>query len=207
MSKLVMIGAGGHCKSVLESARSMRQFDEIVITDKIIPAGSEIHGCKIVGNDEKLIELRQNGFDNAFVAVGFIESSELRDSLILLARKLGFVFPVIIDYSAIISPFVKIGEGSFIGKRAVLNSDTTVGNHCIINTGAIIEHDCCIGDNCHISVGTVVCGGTNVGCNTFIGAGSTVIQGLTIGNNSVIGAGSLVLNSKNDNFKGYGIIS
>ena len=70
---------------------------------------------------------------------------------------------------------MQLGEGIFIRKRPVLNSDVKVGNMCIINTGAIIEHESYIGDFSHISIGVILCGNVFINKNVFIGANSIII--------------------------------
>lgn len=207
MKKLVLIGGGGHCKSVLDAAFAMDKFDEIVITDASITPGSKILGCEVVGTDGLLKKLKSKGFDYAFITVGCIRSSSLRESLVSKAKKIGFIFPVIIDPSAIVSQSAKIGSGTFVGKKAVVNADCVIGEHCIINTGAIIEHECYVGDFCHISVGSILCGNVKVGCNSFVGAGSTIVQSVKIGNRSVIGANSTVLVNVRDNQTVYHIVN
>lgn len=192
MSKLVLLGGGGHCKSVLDSAIRMNSFEQIVITDPVITPGQKIYGCEVVGTDECLEELFTKGFDNAFITVGSIGVNYLREKLAEKASGIGFRFPVVIDPTAIVSDFAVIGSGTFVGKKAIVNADAVIGRHCIINSGAIVEHECLIGDYSHVSVGTVLCGKVRVGMQCFIGAGSTVIQCLDIGDNCIVGAGAVV---------------
>lgn len=190
--RLVLIGGGGHCKSVLDTVLRMKQYDEIVITDCCIPSGTQIMGCKIVGTDEMLPELFNEGFKEAFIAVGSIKDTSLRCKLFNKAATVGFTFPNIIDLSAEVSEFAQLEEGVFIGKKALVNTGTNIGKMAIINSGSIVEHECRIGEFTHISVGAVLCGNVHVGKHVFVGANATVIQGVEIGNNSLIGAGSLV---------------
>ncbi len=206
MSKLVLIGGGGHCKSVLDAALSMNKYDEIVITDYEIPCGTEIFGCKVVGTDEVLPVLRSQGYEQAFISVGSIKSAELRKKLVKMSSQLGFAFPNIIDPSAVVSPNAKITEGVFIGKNCVVNADVAIEKHCIINTGAILEHEVSVGEFSHVAGGCVICGNTNIGYESFIGAGSTIIQGVNIGNNVVVGAGSVVLGDIGDMKNLHGIV-
>ncbi len=203
-NKIVLIGGGGHCKSVLDAAKRMDIFSDIVITDPDIAPGTEILGSRVVGTDAVLPRLRSEGVKYAFITVGSIMSTLLRHKLTEKAEELGFSFAKIIDPSAIISEYAKIGAGSFIGKNAVVNADVVVGSHCIVNTGTIVEHECKVGDFTHISVGTVLCGNVEVGTDSFIGAGSTVIQGVRIGCCSIIGAGSVVTKEIPSNVKAYG---
>ena len=98
--RLVLLGGGGHCESVLDAAKRMNWFEEIVITDNHLKAGSELMGCRAVGGDEMLPRLFQYGFGMAFVSVGSIKSSRLRRELCRKAEEAGFDFPNIIDPSA-----------------------------------------------------------------------------------------------------------
>ena len=205
MKKLILVGGGGHCKSVLDAALAMHEFDKIVITDPDIPVGTEIMGCKVVGSDEQLPELKKQGYDYAFVTVGSIKSTAVRRKIAENLKTIGFQFPVIIDPSAIVSSTVTVGDGTFIGKRAVLNAETQVGSHCIINTGAILEHESIVGDFTHVSIGAILCGNCHVENDCFVGAGSTLIQGGHVGNHTIIGAGALVNKELPSNCTAVGI--
>lgn len=202
--RLVLIGGGGHCKSVLDAALCMNIFEEIVITDHKISAGSKIMGCKVIGNDILLSRLYIDGFTQAFIALGSIKSTKQREKIYQKASAIGFKFPNIIDPSAILSKEISLGKGIFIGKKAVINSGSTIGDMSIINTGAIIEHDCQIGNFSHIAVSAVICGGCEIGDSTFVGANTTIIQGVKIGMNCIIGAGSIVLGNVSENNKVIG---
>ena len=203
-NNLVLIGGGGHCHSVIDVVHRLNLFDEVVITDCLIPPETCIMGCKVVGTDDKLLELRSKGFLYAFITVGSIESTLLRRKLEKKAEELDFIFPTIIDPSAVIAHSATILEGGFVGKQAVVNSNTELGKHCIVNTGAIIEHDCKVGDFSHISSCATLCGQVNVGSDTHIGAGSVVRQEISIGHNCIIGVGSAVVKDIPDNAKAYG---
>lgn len=205
--RLVLMGGGGHCKSVLDTALRTGLFDEIVITDYNMPAGTKILNCAVIGNDCMLPELFMEGFRYAFVTVGNIKSTAIRHKLYDMARKQGFLFPNIIDPSSQVSPFARLGRGNFIGKNVVVNADVLIEDMAIINTGAIVEHECRIGSFTHVSVGTTLCGNVTIGHDSFIGAGSTVIQGTVIGSNTLIGAGSLVLRDVPDQMTKKGLIN
>lgn len=191
--KIVLIGGGGHCRSVLDVTLRINAFDEIVITDSGIPAGTQIMGCEVVGGDERLPQLFEEGFRYAFPAVGSIEDTDLRQTLFRRASKIGFLFPNLVDPSAVIGTDVTFGYGIFVGKQAVVNAGTVIEDMAIINTGAVIEHGCHIGSFSHISVGAALCGGVSVENGVFVGSHATAVQGTRIGRGSVIGAGALVL--------------
>lgn len=204
MEELILIGGGGHCKSVIDSLRKDDRFRIIGILDKKEKVGTSINGVPIVGEDETLPYYFQNGVRHAFITLGSIGNIKGREKLYHMVKSIGFQLPVIIDPSAIISESAKIGEGTYVGKGAILNIDVKVGKNCIINTGAIIDHDCQIGDFCHIAPGTTLSGNVTIGYGSHIGTNSTVIQGIEIGSGTLIGAGSVVIKNIGSNQKAYG---
>lgn len=205
-TKLVLIGGGGHCKSVLDTILRINFYDDIVITDPNIKPGTEILGKKVVGSDDCLEKLFNNGYKDAFITVGQVMTSDIRQRLWENASSIGFNFPAICDPSAVVSPSAIISQGVYIGKNTVINAEVVLSENCIINNGAIIEHDAKIGCFTHIAVGAIICGEVIIGDNTLIGAGSTIIQCLNVGNSSIIGAGSTVIRNIGNNEKVYGIV-
>lgn len=202
---IVLIGGGGHCKSVLDSVLKAKNFLSVVITDQDALIPKSILNCSIVGNDSRLCDLFQDGYTNAALTVGSLESTKIRRGIYDRVKNIGFIFPSLVDVSASVSDFSRIGQGTYVGKQAVINADADVGEFVIVNTSAVIEHDCKIGDFSHIAVGAVVCGGADIGRDVFIGAHATVIQGVKVGMNSSIGAGSIVLADVPENRRVLGI--
>lgn len=206
MKKLILLGGGGHCKSVLDSLLRLKQYEEIVILDSAEKVGNKILGCRIAGTDNDLDVLKSNGFEDAFVTVGSIKDTGLRQLLTQKLREADFRIINIIDESATVAQEVQLGYGIYIGKHAVVNTGVSLGNMSIINTASVIEHDCYIGDFVHVSVGAVLCGDVCVKKEAFIGAGATVIQGIMVEENSFVPAGSLVKRnvSSNERYRGGG---
>ena len=203
MSKrLLLIGGGGHCRSVLDCALSMSCFDEIGIVDRD-PMASAL-GIHVVGNDDDLPRLKEEGWTDAFISIGSVGATELRRRLYRTVSELGFTVPTIIDPSAILGRSVKIGEGAFIGKLAVINAGASVGECAIINTGAVIEHDCRVGAFAHVSPGATLCGQVVAGADSHIGASAVVRQCISIGDNTLIGAGSVVVKDIPGHVKAFG---
>ena len=200
--KILLLGGGGHCRSVLDCLMSSARYDSIGIVD--YDNTTCALGVEVVGTDEDLPRLLREGWTDAFVTVGSIGSTELRRRLFSLVLELGFVLPIIADPSAIIARGAVLGQGTFVGKRAVVNTGCRIGAGAIINTGAILEHDCTLGDFVHVSPGAVLCGQVTVGNDSHIGAASVVRQGISIGKGALIGAGSVVVKKIPDHAKAYG---
>lgn len=204
MKDIILLGGGGHCKSVIDTIRELKEYNILGILDVREKVGTEINNIKIIGADEDLSYYYKRGLESAFITVGSIENNLLRRKLYEQAKNIGYKFETIIDKTAIISKSTKIGQGTFVGKGTIINTNVNVGMNCIINTGVIIEHDCNIGLFCHIAPGSTLSGGVIIGDNTHIGTNTTIIQNITIGCNSLIGAGSVVVNNIGDNVKAYG---
>ncbi|MBB6623578.1 acetyltransferase [Clostridium gasigenes] len=190
LEKIILIGAGGHCKSVMDSIRDKFEIACILDPSKI---GEIIMGTMVVGSDNMLKELYYKGITNAFISIGSIGNTTTRRKIYKNLQLIGFKYPSIIDKSANVSIYSKLGEGIFIGKGAVVNAGAEIGDFSIINTKAIIEHDCNVGKFVHVATAAVVCGGVNIGDDSNIGTNATILQGINIGKNVMVGAGSVVL--------------
>lgn len=203
--KLILFGAGGHCRSVIDSI-VREQFSEIVILDKKASLiGTKIDGIPVVGIDDARTDLRKQGFDQAFITLGGTVSNSLRSRIASILVSEGFSFPIIRDPSAIISPSSCIAEGTFIAKGVIVNCGAKIGKHVILNSGCIIEHDCKIGDFCHIAPGACMSGSVAIGANSHVGTGASIRQSVTIGHNATIGVGSAVINDIPDHCVAYGV--
>lgn len=203
--KILLLGGGGHCKSVLDTLYKISLYDEIGVIDIPQAIDSKILDTKIIGSDNDLQSLYEEGYQNAFITVGSIGNPSLRIKLYHQLEKIGFHIPNVIDPSAIVSPYIKIGSGNFIGKNAIVNADAIIENGTIINTSSIVEHDCKVGSFAHLSPNSLICGNVTVGENVHIGASATVIQNVEIIDNAIIGAGSVVVQSISEEGIYYGV--
>ena len=202
--KILLVGGGGHCKSVLDSLLEINEFSKIGIIDIKENMRKEILEVLVIGCDDDLPRLFTDGYKYAFVTVGSIGNPKLRIRLFNKLNEIGFEIPNIVDPSAVVSRHVKMETGIFVGKNVVINAGSTIHKGSIINTGAIIEHDCLVGEFAHIAPGSVLSGEVQIGENTHIGANSVIKQQLRIGADSIIGMGSVVTKNIKDNIIAYG---
>jgi sugar O-acyltransferase (sialic acid O-acetyltransferase NeuD family) len=203
-NKILLIGAGGHCKVVLDVLSSNKEYDVAGIVGFQHLVGTKVLGVSIIGTDLDLPRLFKAGIRNCFIAVGSVGSPKTRVDLYNTAKRAGFSFPNIVSPRALVSSQAVLGQGNYIAPGAIINAGAKLGSHCIINTGAIIEHDCTLGDFVHLSPGAILSGGVTVGDLSHIGAGSVVIQNLEIGAQVMVGAGSVVTKNVRKNIIAYG---
>lgn len=202
--RILLIGGGGHCKSVLDSLLELNEYTEIGIVDKKENLGKSVMGVPVVGCDDNLPALFRAGYRYAFVTVGSIGNPTLRIKLFNLLSEIGYEIPVIIDGSAKVSKHAKIEQGVFIGKQSIVNAGALIQKGAILNSGSIVEHDCQISAFSHIAPGAVLGGEVVVGEHSHVGSNATVKQQIHIGSNSIIGMGSVVLQNIDSNTMAYG---
>ena len=191
MKKIVLIGGGGHCKSVIDVIEQQGQFNIEGIVDVAELLGSEILGYPVFGTDDDIPKLASK-YKNAIITVGQIKSPKLRIKLFDLAVKSGFTMPKIISPNAYISKHSSIGNGVVVMHNAIINANSSIGDNCIINSKALVEHDCKISSHCHISTNATINGGAMVGSGSFVGSNATTKELAVIKDNSFIKAGSLI---------------
>lgn len=177
--KLVVIGAGGHAKVVVDTAQL---------------AGWEVIGFVDDNSNVALFDLPYLGKPND------LELSE--DTQVVIAigsnsvrKKLDFSFSsrflwaTITHPRAMVSSRAVLGAGTVVFSGAVVQADTVIGQHCIVNSSASVDHDCSIADYCHIAPNATLTGGVSLEAGVFVGAGSVIAPYKRVGAWSILGAG------------------
>lgn len=186
---LILLGGGGHCKSVIEVAESAG-YTILGIFDRLEEVGKPILDYKVIGVDDDIPQY----IDKAefLITVGFIKSPVPRIKLYNMVKEAGGKLATIIASTAYVSRYAILGEGTVVMHHAFVNSGAHIGNNVILNTFSNIEHGAVVGDQCHISTGTMINGDCKVGQKVFIGSQSVLANGITIGDDIIVGAGSVV---------------
>ena len=193
MKSLILIGGGGHCKSVIEVAESAG-YEIKGILDMPDEVGKEVlPGHKVIGTDDEIPQYVEEC--DFVITVGFIKNPALRIKLYNKVKVAGGRLATIIASTAHVSKYAELGEGTVIMHQAFVNAGAKIGDNCIINTFVNIEHDAEVGNQCHISTGTMVNGECKIGENCFIGSQSVCANCIEIASDIIVGAGSVVRKS------------
>ena len=193
MSRLVIVGAGGHGKVCADVAALMGNWDEIVFVDQKYPEVKSCGPWPVVAADIEIAAAMDNISDAStsfFVAIG---DNHIRDKVHAACKKIGCHPVALIHPSAIVANDTQIGLGTVVCAGAVLNIGAKIGDCSIINTGATIDHDCLIAKAVHISPGAHLAGEVTVGEYSWLGTGVSTKQVLNVGSNVVIGVGAVVV--------------
>lgn len=190
---LLIVGAGGHCKSVLDAIPS-DVYGNITLSDLPLRMGQYVMGIPITATDDDWEHIYDAGVRYAFIALGSVGDPSRRIQINQRLKQIGFSFPVIVDPTAVVSKSASLAPGIFVGKKAVINAQASIGECAIINTAAVIEHDCVIDEFVHVAPGACLAGNVEVGPKAHIGIGAVVIEGVRIGAEAVLGAGAVAIN-------------
>lgn len=194
LPSLVILGAGGHAKVVIETAKRTNKYSDFHIFDDNSRA-SRVLNYAIAGKCDDALSKDWCGSE-FFVAIG---NNDIRSELIAKLHKQSRCIATLIDPSAMVSQSATIGAGVIIVAGAIVNADAVISDGSIINTAATVDHDCVVAECAHIAPGVNLCGGVKIGENALIGVGSSVLPGCKIGKHAVVGGGSTVIRDINAN--------
>ena len=183
MNRLIIIGAGGHGKVIVDAALKNGYTNICYIDDH---ATGDVMGFPIIGTSADIERLNDGGTD-FIIGIG---NNAVRKAI---AEKYNVNWVSIVHPSAQIAFNAEIGKGTVVMANAVVNVCATVGEHCIINTGAIVEHDNVIENYAHISPNVALGGTVRIGTLTHVGIGATVKNNTEICSECTIGAGAVVV--------------
>lgn len=192
--KVIGLGAGGHAKVVIDMLQLEGRYQVVGLLDVREQLWDQrILGVPVLGDDNLLPELRQQGIGGAFIGLGCTSDMGPRRRLFERAVEQGFEVISAVHPQAAVSPHASLGQGATVMARAVVNACAVVGDNVVVNTGAVVEHDCRIGNHVHIATGALLASTVEVEDHCHIGIGASVRQCLRLGQGSVVGAGAVVV--------------
>lgn len=197
---VIVIGAGGHAKVVIELLRQGGAGVAYCISNDSVQ--QECLGVPVLAGDAWLKTLRSEGYHRAFIAIG---ANRVRLSMEFILKKYQFELVNAISPYAIISPSVKMGVGVAVMAGAIINAEAVIGDLVIVNTGATVDHDCRIGRVAHIAPRCALAGEVTVGDGGFMGIGSCAKPSVTVGKWSSVGSGAVVINDIPDGVVAFGV--
>jgi sugar O-acyltransferase (sialic acid O-acetyltransferase NeuD family) len=191
-ASVVVFGAGGHGKTLIELIRAAGALDPVGVIDDSSSV-SEVLGVPVIGSRKDLADIRGDGIGLAVNAIGGITSMSARVEVSGLLTAAGFMMPVLIHPSAFVEASARVGPGSQVLSHSYVGSDAVLADGVIVNTGAVVSHDCVLGSHANISPGCLLAGGITVGPRTLLGMGVTTYLGIDIGSDVRVGNGAALI--------------
>ena len=191
MSAVVLLGGGGHCRSVIDVIEQAGLYSILGVLEKEGFSDSNLMGYPLLGSDQDLPAFIEQNCA-VVITIGQIKTSEPREKLYRYAKEAGAEMPVVVSPRAYLSRHAKVDSGTTVMHEAIVNCSAEIGENCIINTRALVEHDAKIGSHTHIATGALINGGVQIGQRCFIGSGAVIHNDIDVGDGCLVGAGVTV---------------
>jgi sugar O-acyltransferase (sialic acid O-acetyltransferase NeuD family) len=192
--KLVVLGAGGHGREVLDvfeavtavTARPTHHFAGFLDDGEPSPTLLAKRDVPVLGPVSLLATLDAD----YLVGTGTMAA---RRRLSCVGLSAGRRAPVLVHPAASVGSCVDCAEGVVIAAGARVTTNVSLGAHVYLNVNATVSHDCVLGARVIANPGAIVCGNVNVGDDVMLGAGCVIREGVRIGAEATVGAGAVVV--------------
>lgn len=183
--RLLVVGAGGHGRSVAEAAELSGQFEVVGFLDDSLSSGAIVLNVPVLGNVTSMANHR-GIFDQVIVAIG---NNMLRERLLQQLTLAGFELATVVHPKAIVSPSAVLGAGSAVMAGAIVGTEAHLGLGIIVNCGAVVDHHATVEDVGHLGVNSSMAGGAVLGHAAWLQAGAALGYGVHVSANTVIPPG------------------
>lgn len=191
-SRVLILGAGGHGRVVLDILLAERKYAVAGFLDNQRELhGRRIDGYPVLGGIAELPEIAaRERAGGVIVAIG---DNGTRRGLARQAEEAGLELVNAVHPSAAIARSAMIGRNVVVAAGVVVCAHCQIGDSVILNTGCIVDHQTMIGEGAHVCPGVRIAGRVTVEPGAFLGIGATVIPKVVIGCEAVVGAGAVVI--------------
>lgn len=180
--RVIIVGAGGHGRSVAEIVLSDSTLQLVGFVDDAAANLGRVFDKPVLAATQELAACRAHA-DAAIVAIG---NNRLREELCNRALAAAFELPTIVHPRAIVAASAGIGPGCTIMAGAIVGTQATLGLAVIVNSGSVVDHHCRLEDFSHVGTNASMAGGAVLGRGAWMQAGSA------LGYNVVVPAGAVL---------------
>jgi len=200
MSRILILGAGGHAKVIADILRCGGLQVAGFLDDNFAHHAASFAGASILGT---IADYARFAPDGMIIGIGL--NSARRQIVETLGTDAEGLWCNAIHPSAVIAESVRLGKGIVVAAGAVINSDAVIGDHTIVNTRAVIEHDCIVGRYAHIAPSAALAGGVQIGEGALIGIGAVAIPRMSVGTWATVGANAAIVRPIPDGVTAKGV--
>lgn len=187
MTDIVIIGAGGHGREVLDIVEAHPDWTFRGFLADPAP-------------DPELLKRRDAPYlasvadipPGVLYTIG-IGDGDVRRRIDGEFTALGAEAAVLVHPAATVASDNVLGQGVQVAAGGRITTNVHLGRHVQVNVNSVVSHDCRVGDYCTLSPGAMLNGAVTLGAGVFLGTGAIVIPGVSIGDGATIGAGAVVV--------------
>jgi len=183
---LLIVGAGGHGRSVAEAVLMTDHFSLLGFADDgAFDRREAVWGLPVLG-PATAFENYTNQATHALVAIG---NNVVREKLFLQLQAVGFVLASVIHPKAMVSSRAKLGAGVVVMAGAIVGTEAILGQGTIVNSGAVVDHHAQVHEFGHLGVNASMAGGSVLGALAWMQAGSALGYGVQVEAGTVLKPG------------------
>lgn len=197
MEKLLLLGAGGMCREVIDIIKDINldkpRYEIVgILDDDPGLSGSELGGIGILGTiEEKNIPIRIR----TVLCIATHRNIGLRASVGNRLALEPSSWATLIHPHASVAASSELAPGTIIYPGARVAAAARMGLNSFLYYNAVLHHDSRIGDYTQTCAGVLIAGNVTVGNRCYLGIGSVLRDGVSIGDDSLVAMGAVVTTS------------
>jgi sugar O-acyltransferase (sialic acid O-acetyltransferase NeuD family) len=188
MRRLIIIGAGGHARSIADIVLEQGEYSLVGFVDDAYPDLESVWEFPILGKVDTAAGFRGMA-ECAFVAIG---NNRVRESLFQVLADTRFELPNIVHPRAIVSSRAILGRGVAIMAGAVVGTEAMLGDGAIVNASAVVDHHARVENFGHLGVNAAMAGGSKLGLGAWMQAGSAIGYGVEVPAGRILAPGEAI---------------
>lgn len=195
---LIIVGLSNNAKLAAYYFQRDSSYNVVgFVVDKEFKNSDEFYNLPVY-DFEQLEGLYSPLVADAFVAVGYSQMNNIRESLYKRVKALGYKLPNYISSRCSFLTEETIGDNNFVLEDNTIQPFVKIGSNNVIWSGNHIGHDVILGDHNFITSHVVISGFTQIRNNCFFGVNSTLRDGIIIADKTLIGAGAVIMKNTKD---------
>ncbi len=184
--RLLVVGAGGHGRSVAEAVLVSGDFELVgFLDDGAFARGGDVWGLPVLGPASEFAGYAALA-SHAVVAIG---NNALRQKLFAQLQEAGFALARVVQPRAIVLPRAQLGEGLAVMAGANVGTEAVLGRGVIVNCGSVVDHHAQVHDFGNLGVNACMVGGSVLGALAWMQAGSAIGYGVQLADGTVLKTG------------------
>lgn len=188
---LVVLGAGGFARNVLDVVEAMNQirpgYHVLGVLDRAGPLSAQLtrRGIRLLGGDDVLDHL-----DAQYLIA--MADPDARRRLDDRATGRQREAAIAVHPAATVSRHTALGPGAVITAGVRIASDVLVGRHVHLNLNVTVGHDVRLDDYVTLHPQAAISGSVILEDGVTVGSAAVVLPGVRVGCGSTVGAGAVV---------------